>query len=153
MGLSAPACSFRQQTPNCHEVVGRNGLRRSTGESLAVAAYEKTLWGLRCLRAVLSLSVLGKIPAITGEILCRGVKTVCRKEVKWIINLHNDISGSFYNTEAGKPLFYSHLIYLVWSWKWVYVYVSFVANVSKWASHCCNVVSKYCPAVNYNKIW
>lgn len=56
-GLSAPVCSFRQQTSNCHEVVGRNGLQRFTGESLAVAVDEKVICGLRCLRAVHSLCV------------------------------------------------------------------------------------------------
>lgn len=65
-GLSAPVCSVRQQTPNCHELAGRNGLRRPTGESLAVAVNEKVLWRLRLLRAILSLSVLWKIPAMTG---------------------------------------------------------------------------------------
>lgn len=64
---SAPACSFRQQAPNCCELVRRTGLQRCKCEGLAVFEDDRVLWGLKCLRAVFSLSVLCKIPAMTAE--------------------------------------------------------------------------------------
>lgn len=112
LGPSAPACSFRQQTPNCHEVVGRNGLPGSTGETLPVAVGEKVLRGLRCLRAVLSLSVLWKIPAITGEIVRSGAQQAAEKKC-------DESQVCFHKTDAGEPLNSIDILMLfnlVWSW-------------------------------------
>lgn len=79
VGPSAPVCSFRQESPNGHEVAGSNLLQGLTSECVAAAGDEKVL---RCLRAALSFSVLWKIPTITGEIVCSVGKTGCRKEVE-----------------------------------------------------------------------
>lgn len=79
VGPSARVCSFRQESPNGHEVAGSNLLQGLKSACVAAAGDEKVL---RCLRAALSFSVLWKIPTITGEIACSVGNTGCRKEVE-----------------------------------------------------------------------
>ncbi len=107
---SVPACSFRLQTPECHRVLGRNGLWGPTGENIALAVDEQVPWGPKCLRAALSLSDLCKIP-IRADSFEAATQA---EQKKW-----NESLVCFHKREAGYN-FSSYPYFLL---------VSFVANI------------------------